>query len=400
MTNIRTTLWKIYAYKLLSEFWIIVPILIPYYEFNSLNKTQIFTIQAAYALSILILEIPSGYLADIIGRRKTLILGAFFMPIGIGVYAFTHTFFSFLLAEFIIAVGNSMRSGCDSALIYDTLIQLEEEDEYKKFEGRSFYYSRMGTAISSIIGGLLALLSLKIPFYANMITSASMLPLAFALIEPQREKLEASSPLKDIVQISQHCYKHPRLRLFMLFGALIGSTGITGVWAYFLYYESIGIGIGYFGIIFAAFQISSAFGSKYAHTLERKIGQKKSLFIPLLIAPAFLLLGIFKTFLLVPLIFLNAFLWGSVFPLLLDYMNRLIKSEVRATALSVANMTVSLSFVIVSPIFGKLVDVLSLSHAFIIMGIYFFVYGTIASVRLSYSLYGSENKESVTETKI
>ncbi len=400
MTNVRSNLWKIYVYKLLSEFWIIVPILIPYYVSNNLNKTQIFTIQAAYALSILILEIPSGYLADIIGRRKTLILGAFFLPIGIGVYAFTHTFFSFLLAEFIIAVGNSMRSGCDSALIYDTLIQLEEEEEYKKFEGRSFYYSRMGTAISSILGGLLALLSLKIPFYANMITSTLMLPLAFALIEPQREKLEASSPFKDILQISKHCYTHPRLRLFMLFGALIGSTGITGIWAYFLYYESIGISIGYFGIIFAAFQISSAFGSKYAHILERKIGQKKSLFIPLLIAPAFLLLGIFKTFLLVPLIFLNAFLWGSAFPLLLDYMNRLIKSEVRATALSVANMTVSLSFVIVSPIFGKLVDVLSLSYAFIIMGIYFLVYGTVASIRLFHSLQGSKNKESDTETKI
>jgi MFS family permease len=400
MTNVRSNLWKIYVYKLLSEFWIIVPILIPYYVSNNLNKTQIFTIQAAYALSILILEIPSGYLADIIGRRKTLILGAFFLPIGIGVYAFTHTFFSFLLAEFIIAVGNSMRSGCDSALIYDTLIQLKEEDAYKKFEGRSFYYSRMGTAISSVLGGLLALLSLKIPFYANMITSTLMLPLAFALVEPQREKLEVSSPFKDILQISKRCYTHPRLRSFMLFGALIGSTGITGVWAYFLYYESIGISIGYFGIIFAAFQISSAFGSKYAHALERKIGQKKSLFIPLLIAPIFLLLGIFKTSMLIPLIFLNAFLWGSAFPLFLDYMNRLIKSEVRATALSVANMTVSLSFVIVSPIFGKLVDVLSLSSAFIIIGIYFLVYGTVASIRLFHNLQGSKNKESDTETKI
>jgi MFS family permease len=386
MTNIRTNLWKIYAYKLLGEFWVIVPILIPYYQSNNLNKTQIFTIQAVYALSILILEIPSGYLADIFGRRKALILGAFFMPVGIGVYVFTHTFYSFLLAEFIIAFGNSMRSGCDSAIIYDTLIQLKEEDEYKKFEGRSFYYARIGTAVSSILGGLLALLSLKMPFYANMATSALMLPLAFALIEPSREKLESASPIKDIFRISRFCLAHPRLRLLILYGALIASTGVTGVWAYFLYYESVGVGIAYFGIIFALFQLSSAFGAKNAHVLEKKLGQKKSLYLPLLIAPTFLLLGIFETVLLIPLIFLNAFLWGSAYPLLLDHMNRLIKSEVRATALSVANMMGSLSFVIVSHLFGKLVDSYSLPSAFIIMGVYFIVYGSIASLRLTRNL--------------
>jgi MFS family permease len=380
MTNLRSNLWKIYAYKLLSEFWVIVPILIPYYESNNLNKTQIFTIQAAYALSILIMEIPSGYLADIIGRRKTLIFGALFMPVGIGVYVFTNSFTSFLIAEFIIAIGNSMRSGCDSALVYDTLIQLKQESEYKKFEGKSFYYARLGTSISSILGGLLALLSLNLPFYANMATSALMLPLALALIEPHRKKLDSASPFKDILRISRHCFTHPKLRLFMLFLALIRSTGITGIWAYFLYYESIGISIGYFGIIFAAFQLASAFGSRHAHTLEKKLGQKGSLYILLLIAPTFIIVGMIKTPLLIPLIFLNAFLLGFAFPLLLDSMNLLIESDVRATALSVANMTGSLSFVIISPLFGRLVDTISLSEAFIIMGVFFIVCGGLTTI--------------------
>ncbi len=382
MTNIRSNLWKIYAYKLISEFWVIVPILIPYYQSNNLNKTQIFTIQAAYALSILIMEIPSGYLADIIGRRKTLILGALFMPLGIGVYAFTHSFYSFLIAEFIIAVGNSMRSGCDSALVYDTLIQINQESEYKKFEGKSFFYARIGTSVSSILGGLLAVLSLKMPFYANIATSMLLFPLALILIEPHRKKLESPSPLKDILKISQFCFAHPRLRWLMLYGALIRSTGVIGVWAYFLYYESIGIGIAYFGIIFAGWQLSSAFGSKYAHILEIKMGHSRSIFLTLFIAPTFIMLGFLKTPLLLPLIFFNAFLFGLSFPLLLDYMNRLIASDVRATALSVANMTGSFSFVILSPLFGKLVDFLSLSDAFIIMGAFFIVYGSLNAAKI------------------
>ena len=378
MTNIRTNLWKSYFYKFLGEFYLIIPILIPYYESNNLNSTQIFTIQAAYALSILVLEIPSGYLADVIGRKKTIILGAIFMPVGLAVYAFSHTFFYFILAEFIIAVANSMRSGSDSALIYDTLIQLKEESEYKKFEGRSFYYTRIGTALSSIIGGLFALIFLRLPFYINIATSSLMLPFALLLIEPERKKLEAANPLKDILRICRFSFTHPQLRLLILYAAMIMSTGIVGVWAYFLYYESIGISIGFFGLLFAIFQLASALGSWKAHALEKIIGEKKSFFILLFIAPTFALLGIFKTYLLIPLIFLNAFLWGFAFPLLMDYLNRLIKSEARATVLSVANMSGSLSFVILSPLFGKIVDSFSLATAFILIGIYSFVYGIIA----------------------
>ncbi len=376
MRNIRSNLWKIYMYRFLNEFWLVLPILIPFYEANRLNSTQIFTIQAAYALSILLLEIPSGYLADVIGRKKTLILGACFLPVGIGVYVFTHSFATFILAEFIIAIGNSMRSGCDSALIYDTLIQLKEEAEYKKFEGRSFYYTRVGTAISSILGGVTALISLRVPFYINMGVCLFMVPFALLLIEPKREKLKAQSPFKDILKISRLSFSHKQLRLLMLLTALLMSTGAIGIWAYFLYYESIGISIGFFGVLMAAFQLSAGVSSRQAHTLEKFLGQRQSLLILLLMALTFVLLGIFQSLVLIPLILLNAFLMGFGFPLLMDHMNRLIESKIRATILSVANMTRSLSYVILSPLFGKIVDAFSLSTAFILLGIFFFLSGS------------------------
>jgi MFS family permease len=392
MTSIRSNLWKIYFYRFLNEFWIVLPILIPYYEDNNLNSTQIFTIQAAYAFSLLLLEIPSGYLADVIGRKKTLILGACFLPVGIGVYVFTHSFITFILAEFIIAVGNSMRSGCDSALIYDTLLQLKQESEYKKFEGKSFFYTRVGTAFSSILGGVIALISLRLPFYLNIGTCLFMIPFALLLIEPDREKLKASSPLKDILRISRYSFSHKLLRLLMLLTALVMSTGIIGVWAYFLYYESIGINIGFFGVLMAGFQLSSAVGSRQAHAVEKLLGYRKSLLILLLIAPAFVLLGTFDSIALIPLILLNAFLWGFSFPVLLDTMNRLIESKIRATVLSVANMTRGFFFVILSPLFGKIVDSYSLSTAFTLLGLFFFLLGSILIALILSRLRQSEKQ--------
>jgi MFS family permease len=102
----------------------------------------------------------------------------------------------------------------------------------------------------------------------------------------------------------------------------------------------------------------------------------------ILIVGVFFLLGKIQSPLMIVAIFLNAFLWGFSYPLFLYQMNRLIRSETRATVLSVANMTGSFSYVILAPLFGKLVDHLSLPKAYIIMGVYFLVYSSIALITL------------------
>jgi MFS family permease len=380
MTNLKSNLWKIYFYKFLSEFYLIAPILIPFYESNGLTKTQVFTVQASYALAVLLLEIPSGYLADVIGRRKTLILGAIGLPLGLFIYVSSGTFWMFVLAENVIALANSMRSGCDSALIYDTLIQMKAESDYTKYEGRAQSFTRFGSAAASILGGFAALISFAMPFYINIGTSILMLPLALSLIEPERQSLKSKNPLKDILRICRFCFTHPKLRLLMLFSAMIMSTGIVGVWSYFLYYESLEISLGYFGIIFAVFQLSSALGSSKAHSIKIKIGSKRSITLALIIGINFILLGFFRQIWLIPLIFLNALIWGFVYPLFLNYINRLTPSETRATALSVANMTGALSYIIIAPLFGKLVDLLSLAKAHIVLGVYVLGYGSLALI--------------------
>ncbi len=383
MSGIRSNLWKLYAYKFISEFYLIVPVLIPYYVSHGLNSTQVFTIQATYALAVLLLEVPSGYLADVIGRRATLILGAAFMPLGLAVYAFSDRFSAFILAESLIAVANSMRSGCESALIYDTLLDLKEADEYKKYEGRAILFTRIGTAASAVLGGVAALAFLRLPFLINIATSSFLLPLALSLGEPQRIKRHARNPFLDILRIARFSFTHGEIRHLIFYAALIGSAGIIAVWASFLYYESLGISVGLFGLIFAAFQLSSALGSSRAHVIEKAIGMRKALTLPLLIGVVFLLAGIVRSPAVIPFIILYSFLWGLSFPLFLDLINRRIESDIRATVLSVAMMAGSLTYVILAPLFGRLVDASSLGKAFLVLGVCFLVGMTLVLVSLS-----------------
>ena len=99
MDKVGRNFGKLFALKFLGDFLPVAPVLILYYTANGLNSTQIFTVQAAFHLAVLVLEVPSGYLADVIGRRRTLILGSLFFPLGMAVYMAGRSFGAFVAAE-------------------------------------------------------------------------------------------------------------------------------------------------------------------------------------------------------------------------------------------------------------------------------------------------------------
>ncbi len=359
--------------KFLGEFLPIAPVLILYYTANGLNSTQIFTIQAIFHVGVLLLEVPSGYLADVIGRRKTLVLGAVFYPLGVVVYALGHGFVAFVLAELAWAVSVSMRSGCDSALLFDSLRQLGREGEYRRFEGRCSLFARGGTAVSSVAGGLLASVFLRLPFLVNLGVALLMPPLALGLAEPEREKRAGKEPLRDIARICRRSLGQPRIRPLILASGALMASQLTALWAYFLLYQELGIAVGWFGILFAVFQLAGALGGGRAHAFSERFGQRAPLFLALLCPLAFILLGLLPSPWLLPLVPLNALLWNLAYPVLLERLNLAVGSDVRATVLSLAGMAGSVFFIVVSPLFGRLVDAFSLSVAFVALGAVFLV---------------------------
>ena len=69
------------------------------------------------------------------------------------------------MAEITLGVGLCFISGADSAMLYDTLLEKGETHTYKKVEGRSGSIGMLSEGVTSIIGGLLALVSLRFPLY-------------------------------------------------------------------------------------------------------------------------------------------------------------------------------------------------------------------------------------------
>jgi MFS family permease len=107
---------------------------------NGLSLTQVMLLQSIFAILTVILEIPSGYFADIYGRKRTLIIAGIMGVMAMTTYSLGYNFLHFLIAEIFFAINVSFTSGTTSAFIYDTLQNLGKEKEYKKIWGNALFY--------------------------------------------------------------------------------------------------------------------------------------------------------------------------------------------------------------------------------------------------------------------
>ena len=138
---------------------LIMPVIVLFYKSNGLTMQDIFLLQSVYSLTLMTLEIPTGYFADKAGRKTSILVGSMLGFTGYMVYSFSFGFWQFVIAEVILGVSQSLVSGADSAMLYDTLSAAKQKDKYTRLEGRITSIGNFGEAFAGIIGGLLAVRS-------------------------------------------------------------------------------------------------------------------------------------------------------------------------------------------------------------------------------------------------
>ena len=111
--NIRT----IYLIGFCQSFMVVIPIFVPLLQGHGLSMSQVLQTQALFALTIALFEVPSGYLADIWGRRPAMLVGSALNAVGFASLLWADSFADFLLYEVILGVGFSLLSGTDLALL-------------------------------------------------------------------------------------------------------------------------------------------------------------------------------------------------------------------------------------------------------------------------------------------
>ncbi len=166
---------------------------------RGLDATEFGLITAVYYVTTVVLEVPSGILADRVGRRPLLVAGAALNALGFGVLFASFSLPSFLLAEALIAAGTAAVSGADSAWLHDRLAAEGREHEYARIEGAGF----AGWLLATSIGMPLADLTLVRggdPSDAILVTVAAQglaILLSLSFEEPARSGLAAREIARD-----------------------------------------------------------------------------------------------------------------------------------------------------------------------------------------------------------
>ena len=366
----KQNILALYAIKLSKWFSLVMPVIVLFYEKNGLTLQDIFMLKSVYSIAAVALEIPSGYLADVWGKKKCLLTGSVLFFIGYLVYALTGSFQAFLVAEVLLGIGQTLVNGADSALLYDTTLHFKKQDLYLRYEGRIMMIGNFAEALAGIAGGLLAAYSIRMPFYMQAVVAFSGIPAALFLKE-YTSKLDIKNPMKEIVRIVRYSLVTNKPLFYnIMFSGIIGAATLTMAWFVQPVLIDLKTPTSYFGVIWTVLNLTVGFSALYSDRVERAMGPTRMAWLILLfIAGGYVALAFNLTWAALIVLLIFYVVRGFATPILKGYINQMTMSEMRTTVLSIRNFVIRIIFAAVAPFIGWLSDAYSLKIALLLTAV-------------------------------
>lgn len=154
-----------------------------YFE-NQLSAAEAILLYVVVDLTTTVLEVPSGYMSDRLGRRKTLLAAAISYVIATGLLMVGAGFAQFALANVFLGAAWAFASGTDSSLLFESLKAEGRENEVEAMELKAWRFSFAALALSALTGGALALYDDILPYVATAIAALGLLAVTAFLREP------------------------------------------------------------------------------------------------------------------------------------------------------------------------------------------------------------------------
>ncbi len=335
-----------------------------YLDWAKLDYTRSFILEAAFALEVVLLDIPTGVIADKFGRKVSLISGGLFSGLGFLLFGLVNNYAVFFIANFICAVGMALFSGADRAILFDTLLQYGKEKESRSFFSRSDAFGTIGMLAAFPIGSLLA--GSRLFQYPNGLPvtfilsglSCFLAGISSIFIKEPRRHEKITSPVKEGLNGFLYLFRHPGMRLYSFNFALISAVTFFIYWFYQKITVLAGFPVGWNGIFGAGFNLIGMALLFNSSRLEKLFGLKALIFFSALI-PGILYISMgfsFLPVLIIPAISGIAGLKQLRAPLLSDLMNKLIESRNRATVLSGVSTLEKLIMFLLYPFIGLVAD--------------------------------------------
>jgi hypothetical protein len=252
------------------------------------------------------------------------------------------TLTSAVLAETLLAAATALRSGADTALLFDGLHAEGRAALYPRAESRAQAIASIGSGLAAILGGLLASVDLRLPYVATALAASGTMLVATAL--PEARPLDAGGPGATLAEAARVAARSGAVRWSIALAVF--AVVLSHVYYYLQqpYLETIGVPVAAFGVVFAATKGLTAAIATQAHRIDVALGPRGA--AALMAATAATGLGgmaVVTGPAGAALIGTRGLLDGLWMPLINIHLNRVVDSRLRATLLSLRNLIARLA---------------------------------------------------------
>jgi MFS family permease len=347
-----------------------------------LSNLEAFAANAFFTAGMVLFEVPTGIVADTVGRRASYLLGTLTLTASTLLYVLLWQveapFWQWAVVSMLLGLGFTFFSGAVEAWLVDALTATGFQGEMEGVFGRGQIVTGAAMLVGSVAGGFLAQeTSLGVPFVLRGAILVVMFAVAFRLMHdvgfsPERGGRPLAEMRKVAAASIEYGWRVPAVRWLMVEALFTGGVGIYGFYALQPYLlELYGDPRAYLVAGLAAAIVAGAqiLGGVAAPRIRRLFHRRTSALIAIaaLSAAVLGLIGLVESFwAVVGLIVVWGLLFAAAMPIRQTYLNGLIPSRQRATILSFDSLMDSSGGVWAQPVLGRAADVWGYAPSYLI----------------------------------
>lgn len=330
--------------------------------------------EAVCVVLLLIIDIPTGALADIIGRKKMLVIGQIFLFVDFLFFACMSEAWHAWIANILWAIGAAFCSGADKALIQESCIALgKDKHYYRAYAGKAQGLRLLLLALCAPITTWVATYDLRLPLFMSIPFSIIPIITACMLTEPPRSDVAELTTAEHIAQMKKglkDTVTDKRILWITLYLCVIAVVSKIWFFSYNTYFEHVGLPLASFGWVFFALNVVTWFASHYGHIIEKKLGDNIVVWIliPMIGLPIIIMSLVPIPMMAFMVIFQNV-VRGMHGPFFDSMSGQYLKDSTRATVLSVQSSAMSMAGSVGLLGFGLLVRSQDILTSLLVLGI-------------------------------
>lgn len=359
MFNIKKQIRNIYTISALSSFQLAGASWVALLAARGFSMVEIAVAESVFHASSLLFELPSGVIADVFGRKKSMILSQCMFLLSALLMVFSEGILSVCASLIVSAWGYGFSSGTREALAYDSLTLAGQEDGYLAYSSREYSIYRIGNAAAIFCAGLALLLGYRAAYLIDAALMGICLLFCFRLEEASvAQKPLTGSVFDRILACFRESFSflrgNGRSLALMLWNAFVGSIAVLTAFFLQARLPLCGVSDLWLGPLLFAISLGGVIGARLAAGLARWNYRKLSLLCAAGVAVS-ALLSVGRT----PLLLCPGGFSGNLFDDLLQVrtdalLNERFPSSQRATLISVSSLCFSAVMILMSPLMGLL----------------------------------------------